>query len=902
MSADAIMQKVKSSNGYMPNKDLEKVRAALLSNADGLWEGGAAAMGNKKTVDNVVRSMILMRCQTTPHEKTTGSTYVMQLQMMVDAAVKLILNSKTAPKTTMLCMQFLALWCNTIPDLITHYDYTKYESIVTVDAFCNLLVNLGSTQSLTEQALTFSVWITTAGTGKGFSPVQHLAYPPLLHLCNTQEQPTPAAHVALEKTREFISKRVLLNTDIKKNTALNTDGTKLSTSDMWTVMNTPVSTSVGYTDQQEVHAWVFATLPELLTQNMCEQAHTYAVNVLMQIGNYGRRNFLLSTQLGSGLGIAYVEAAVIQLMSILETLVKLHPSCSSELEGEVMGLFFQMLPQSRKSATLPPPRCFSNVAGWTGEDAITKAVVSSAGTRGDKAPPPAVLSSHVPADFHLENITDNVAATEGGETAPVPIWKGSVFIAILEFFATSASDTEAAVVEAFFESPHWVYYPHNVTFAPMLFRYLLKYSNRPSFANVRQTLHLKALRVTSLSPHSCAPSLLKLLPALINRVTYLDLLHRILDLGLMSHLQSKQTVAIDGSNLSQVFGTDPFQLALAKALYCNDAFDNPEESPYCSFWLEHKNSVEKWVSEVEVWPLSRKAVGMTKHIPRLLSKYFNCISFEAERDPIMTVNIAVLILRRYHMLCMPSACAKEVRAFLLQQVYTFISNTPQILDLITDELLSCVRQYHISKKSHRCLYLTGCSAVILSQGVLRVVKPPSEPNPSIPKNVKVIFFELHKALYDVLAILYKREVGMVRSMYTGKTPLFKTSERKKSKSNPNKNLHDTLEAAYTVWDAVECIDCLSVAMTTIGILCPEFLNTARTSCTSVARASKHGVLPPVSLTSTTTLQSWLSQPSLALSSVVRPTPPVGTSPLCTDAQTTLLGLLPRPAHQQFRVV
>eukprot|EP00659_Diplonema_papillatum_P007972 gene7972-12241_t len=871
--ADVVYQKIKAVGSLVPSQDWVKVRTALESSAGALWSNGKASIGAAKGGDVALRVLCLLASCGHADEKTSGTAHTADQSQIVAAAAQLIASPRCNKKVRVLCTHLICLWASEVPRPVLDSDFVNKDALSAVEACAEVLLATASEEVVRERAMALSVWVTSSIDKKGnaFASVQHLAWPALLQLVHAQEEPTRELALAIEKVQQFVGKQLLPSTEHKKGTAIDPDGKKLIPSDQWTVLNVPNSASTGFTDLQECHAWSFAALPVLVSSSTAEPVFDYALRILMQVSNAINKGVLsVASSFGSGAGIGFIEVVLIHLMEVLSAAIAAQPSLVAGIEGELLGLFFQLLPMSLQRG-----------------ESVSRAA----------------LMQHVPYDLLLESLGDTIGASE--EAQGVPFVKGEVFLAMLGFFAAAGSETESAAVEAFFGSPHWLHWAHAACFAPSVFGYVKRNAHRPALATVKQSLHLKLLRLAGLSPHSSIPSLLRVVPVLVNRVTYLDLLHRILDLPLYAHAAGRPSLATDASNVKAVF-PQKFTAALLGALFSSRAFESAEESDYVAFWAAHRHDVEAWVAEVEPTVMSRKAAAATKGVVQLLKRYFGCVSFEAGRDPIMTVNIVTAMLGRYHMLFLPRDVAREVRSLLLQEVYRLVANTPQVLELITDEMITCVRQFHIGKRSHRCVHLTGTCAAILSQGILKVVKPPTEPNPTVSVTVQNICAELHRSLFDVLAMLYRRTDGLDCDMYTTKVTLFRLSDGRaprssssKSKRSAGKKLHDTLEAEYTVWDAVDCVNSLAVAIATIGVLVPRFLETARAACAAIARATAGGVLPPMMHGPIEQLRAWLSRPATTMASILKPCPPMGIAPLCTDSTTALTGFLPRPAHQRF---
>eukprot|EP01061_Rhynchopus_euleeides_P030646 TRINITY_DN50894_c0_g1_i1.p1 TRINITY_DN50894_c0_g1~~TRINITY_DN50894_c0_g1_i1.p1 ORF type:complete len:340 (+),score=83.71 TRINITY_DN50894_c0_g1_i1:145-1020(+) len=260
----------------------------------------------------------------------------------------------------------------------------------------------------------------------------------------------------------------------------------------------------------------------------------------------------------------------------------------------------------------------------------------------------------------------------------------------------------------------------------------------------------------------------------------------------------------------------------------------------------------------------------------------------------MAVNVVSALLARYHMLALPLSCAREVRRLLLQQIYHLVSTAPQVLELVRDELVASVRQYHIGKRTHRCVHLTGAAAATLSQSLVNTLRLPTEPLSREPRQVSAIFGELHKALFDVLSTLYRRQAGGDTSdMYAASLSFYQLSgEATRPSRRQKRALHDQFEAGYTVWDAAESIDALCVALVTIAVHCPLYAAKAHGCCIAVARACKTGVLPHSMYRLACLQLMWLKSPARAAVSAIRPCPPRGTFPCRLDAVGTLHSLWP----------
>ena len=896
-SADAVMAKVKACSAPVALRDWERVQTALTAAAASLQD--RSVFHAKGTgVEAALRALLLLSGRPADDAACGGAEWAGTLAELVG---RLLSSAKCSQRVAVLGAACVSAWGTPLPAAARDFDYTRHDNPHALEAFATLLGSTGSVADMTEQALPAALWVTPAGSDKGkrFASVQRLAWPLLLQLLDVSAKPPPSVATVLVKVRGAVE-ALLLTTEAKRG-SLEPDGAKMAGGDPWSILNSPSSVSVGYTDLQEVHAWAFAAVPALLADGLVSVAHQYAMRVLVQLGRYMTRGvYALNPGLGHGVGLSFVEGVVVQLLPLLSRLVRDHPACGAEAEGEAMGLFFQILAQTRRSPALPPPRAHTPVASWTGEDAHTRSAVACAGAsplRGEAGPPPAWLAAHVPHDLLLESVTGDVAVADDA-AGGVPVWKGELLLCFLEFFAETEAAAESAVVDAFFTSPHWASYAQSHAFAPSLFRYLARHGQRPAFEGVRDSVHLRVLRVTALSPHSCASQLLRSLPSLITRTTYLDVLYRLLDLPLLSYLLSRPGLAPDGSNAAQVLGgilnQGAFGAAVARALLSSAPFQGCEDSEYCTFWAEHKGSTDRWVADVEPWTLTKKALASAAHVPRLLQTYFACVSLEAERDPVVAVNVVTALIARYHSLHLPLQCARTVRALLIHEIYTFVSKAPQVLQLVMDELVACVCQYHIGKRSHRCVRLTGAAASVLSQSLLNVVRPPSDPTAPAGRVVQLVFSELQKALFDVLSMLHRRFTGVAEEMYDADASLYRLADQG-SRRNPNRNLHDAIEASYTVWDAVECVDALSVALCTLAIQAPPYVEAAKECCYAVARAADQGVLPGSMLQSAALLLSWLEHPAAAQTAVIRRCPPVGALPVCVDSQTPVSRLRPGPA-------
>ena len=898
--AENVLGHLKQCSAHLPVRERDRVLASLDGHAKRVLDLSALKLSNK-SLDGTLRVLTLLAWRPVDSEVCMEA----DVDALTEKVVGLMLSDRCTAKTIVLCTACLCAWGAFVPQRVVDFDFTAYNRPECLEACATLLLRSGTLSDLTEQALTASVWATYVAVDKGkrFSNVQRFTWPLLQQLLDVSSVTPPSVAVATRKVQEAMC-NVLTSVEVKKGCVLP-DGAKFGSGDKWNVL-CGAPASAGYTEQQEVHLWAFCALPSLLDEGLGEMALDYASNTLLLLGKFAARGvFALSPNVGGCASLGFVESIVAQLMQLLPRLAEVLPRSVQELDGEVMGLFFQLLSQARKpTSSVPFARAHVSVVGWSSDDSASKLVMQSVGARSSDGVPQSWLASHVCHEYLAEAAMDTFSVEEGGRGNAGPVWRGEVLLSVLQFFAAVDSPSEGAVVEAFFSTPHWNHYIQSHVFSHSLVAYLSRNLHREAFNTVRDTLHLKLLRITALSPHSHSSALTRLLPRLISRTTYLDIVHRILDLPLLAHVLGRPNVGVNAANASKALsgGTD-FSVNLVDALLDEAAFNACDEGAYAVFWAEHKHAVELWVNEIESRALSRKAETAAAHVPRLLRSFFALVSVEAERDPIMAVNVVSALLVRYHMLSLPVKCAREVRKLLLQEIYRLVSTAPQVLELVREELVTSVRQHNIGKRSHRCVHLTAAAAATLSQSLVNTLRLPWEPSWREPRQVGRIFSELHKAAFDVLSILYRRQAGEDKDIFATNASLYLLSDQRPSRRR-HRCLHDLFEAGYTVWEAAESIDSLCVAIVTIAVHCPGYIERATACCVAVARACTAGVLPKAMYRTACLQLSWLKSSTLAATAVIRPCPIRGTLPHRLDGVGTIHALLPKrvaPIHSSVDV-
>ena len=864
---DSIMAKVKLSHGYLPSKDWDRIQSSVQFGADSLWEGASVGLGGKSP-ENVLKALCIMANITNPDEKTSSATKGTTVDDIISSAVKKASRNAKARATT---AYLASLWGN-----------KKRGLECKGGAFSDPMLTASYIVTTDNEVMLLSMavdWIKKQQSGYNHMAWAIIEYSKLF--------------IDDAKVLQYITSDLLLSNMQKKNTFIDSAGQKLPASEPWLLLNAPASSGTLYSEQQEHQCWVFSVskLPEMNAKNTL----IFSKRILSQITIYAQQDYLyyVSTP-GYGLSVCFVESVLSRVLTNLTTLAVSHTELFSDIEGEVMGLFFQLLPQGRRhTATSVLPRGLVKVTGstWLSDDALTKTAVAATqtarrSTAVSKGVPAALLSAHYPAEIYLESSTDYLTTVDiGSSPASVPLWKGEIFLSIVTFFCSTNSLTESTVIDEFFASPHWNYY-HQMshTFVPSLYKFLRRFGSRPSMNNQLPGLHSRLLLLASWAPHSHVQDFINIIPLLVKKGSskyWYDMLYRIIDLPLLSHVVAKH--GSEATKVNQSVGGTLLS-SLCSVLLTPISADETDkhETATSIFWSNHKNNYEQWIAEVENFPIGRKGVTMAKYLPKILHKFLSAVSTEAKNDPCVIAGLVSIILRRYHMLALPLQCAKEVRVYILQEATKLAISSPHVFHLVFEDLVAAVRQQYFKNPQYRCTLLTMKSALLASELVSRIIKPQFVPNPTPLEEVQSLFDQIVGSLNDVLVKLQARlEIGNSEhtqfSMFSGGVKLHidvsrKRSSMGKSKVTGNRYLHDNLKVVYTVADAVECVDSLLTSLVSISISNPTLVPKSISACLVASRCVSQGVLPGSLSPTISRLLSWLKSPTTTLLAVHQPCP------------------------------
>eukprot|EP01060_Flectonema_neradi_P004217 TRINITY_DN12752_c0_g1_i2.p1 TRINITY_DN12752_c0_g1~~TRINITY_DN12752_c0_g1_i2.p1 ORF type:complete len:904 (+),score=123.16 TRINITY_DN12752_c0_g1_i2:62-2773(+) len=892
---DTVMARVKAATGHLPNKDWERIQTGIRFSAEGLWDGASTALGGKNP-DIVLKALCIVANISNPDEKTSSATRSSTIDEIIASAVKKA--SRTA-KTRALAAYLASIWGN-----------KKRGLECKGGAFSDPILTTTFISNCDNESLLMNMatdWIKKQQSG-----YYHAAWA----IAELSSVPIDDAKV----TRHILSE-VLLAAAQKKNSFLDTNNQKLPSSEPWLLVHTPTSTSTQYSEQQEQQCWAFTNT------NIFElggaDALAFSRKVLLQITNYTQLEYLyVQSTPGYGLGIGFIEGVLSRLISHLTVLAVSQPELFSDIEGEIMGLFFQMLPQVRKcNSSAVVPRGYVKVTGWSSDDSLAKTASAASqaarrSTSACKGVPSSLLGAHYPSEVFLEGSTDYLTMSDGSSSSlTVPFWKGEIFISMMTFFCTTNSATESTVIDEFFSSKHWYYYHHmSHTFVPSLYKFLRRFGSRPGMAKQLPGLHSKLMLLLAWAPHSHVNDFMNIIPLLVENGSqeyWYDMLHRIIDLPLLSHMLTKQ--GTDAGDVSQQVSNSALLLSLCNALLTPISTDDGGEPIMLTtaFWENHKDDHNLWIAEVESFPMGRKGVTMARYLPKILHKFLSAVSLKAKNDPCVIAGLVSLILRRYHMLALPIHCAKDVRSYLLQEATKLSLGSPHILHLVFEDLVSAVRQQYFKNPQYRCTHLTMSSALIASELISRVIRPQYVPNPVPLEEVQSLFDQILGSLTDVLIKLQTRkeignsEQGSDFNMFVSGIKLHVDLTRKRSNMGSgkvtvtgNRYLHENLKLMYTVMDAVECVDSLATALVSISVSNPTLVSRAVSACLVVSRCISQQVLPETLSPTITRLLSWIKSPTITLLAIHQPCPPQHSSnQTCHGNSNSVQMLLPRRANR-----